>query len=90
MRCYVIKGVELQPCQAGRTAFRSLATSSFTGQKRFKTVLLEQGLAPQTLINTISTGHYLFLIECARAYALSVYKPRKLADMREAAAGLSA
>src|ERR1700747_734281 len=33
---------------------------------------------------------YLFLIELARAYALSVYKSPKLADMREAAAGLSA
>jgi thiaminase/transcriptional activator TenA len=32
---------------------------------------------------------YLFLIEFARAYALSVYKAPKLADMREAAAGLS-
>src|SRR5258707_3189732 len=33
---------------------------------------------------------YLFLIEFARAYALSVYKSPKLAYMREAAAGLSA
>jgi len=33
---------------------------------------------------------YLFLTEFARAYALSVYKSPKLADMREAAAGLSA
>src|SRR5258707_14633902 len=33
---------------------------------------------------------YLFLIEFARAYALSVYKSPKLDDMREAAAGLSA
>jgi len=33
---------------------------------------------------------YLFLIEFARAYALSVYKSPKLADMREAAAGLAA
>jgi len=33
---------------------------------------------------------YLFLIEFARAYALSVYKSPTLADMREAAAGLSA
>src|SRR5438270_12329314 len=33
---------------------------------------------------------YLFLIEFARAYALSVYKSPKLADMREAADGLSA
>ena len=33
---------------------------------------------------------YLFLIEFARAYALSVYKSARLADMREAASGLSA
>ncbi len=33
---------------------------------------------------------YLFLIEFARAYALSAYKSLKLADMHEAAAGLSA
>jgi thiaminase (transcriptional activator TenA) len=33
---------------------------------------------------------YLFLIEFARAYALSVYKSPKLADKREAAAGLAA
>jgi thiaminase/transcriptional activator TenA len=33
---------------------------------------------------------YLFLIEFARAYALSIYKSPTLADMREAAAGLSA
>jgi thiaminase/transcriptional activator TenA len=33
---------------------------------------------------------YLFLIEFARAYALSVYKSPELADMREAAAGLAA
>ncbi len=32
----------------------------------------------------------MFLIEFARAYVLSVYKSPKLADMREAAAGLSA
>jgi thiaminase/transcriptional activator TenA len=33
---------------------------------------------------------YLFLVEFARANALAVYKSPKLADMREAAAGLSA
>src|SRR5215510_12754358 len=33
---------------------------------------------------------YLFLIEFARAYALSVYKSPQLADMREAASGLAA
>ena len=33
---------------------------------------------------------YLFLIEFARAYALSVYKAPTLADMREGAAGIAA
>lgn len=33
---------------------------------------------------------YLFLIEFARAYALAVYKAPTLADMRDAAAGISA
>jgi thiaminase/transcriptional activator TenA len=33
---------------------------------------------------------YLFLIEFARAYALAVYKAPSLADMRDAAAGISA
>src|SRR5256885_13671256 len=33
---------------------------------------------------------YLFLIEFARAYAVAVYKSPQLADMREAASGLSA
>jgi thiaminase/transcriptional activator TenA len=33
---------------------------------------------------------YLFLIEFARAYALAIYKAPELADMREAAAALSA
>src|ERR1700737_4122829 len=33
---------------------------------------------------------YFFLFDVVRAYALSVYKSPKLADMREAAAGLSA
>ncbi|MCW2307434.1 thiaminase II [Rhodobium gokarnense] len=33
---------------------------------------------------------YLFLIHFARAYALAVYKGRNLADMRAAAAGISA
>jgi thiaminase/transcriptional activator TenA len=33
---------------------------------------------------------YLFLIEFARAYALSVYKSPTLADMREASAGVAA
>src|SRR3979490_121587 len=52
------------------------------------------GLAAGTLAETAFRHYlvqdYLFLIEFARAYALAVYKSPKLADMREAAAGLTA
>jgi thiaminase/transcriptional activator TenA len=52
------------------------------------------GMADGTL-NEAAFRHYLvqdylFLIEFARAYALAVYKSVRLADMREAAYGLSA
>jgi len=41
-------------------------------------------------VSSLPRSGYLFLTEFARAYALSVYKSPKLADMREEAAGLSA
>src|SRR6266550_5076452 len=51
---------------------------------------LADGSLPKAAFRHYLVQDYLFLIEFARAYALSVYKSPKLADMREAAAGLSA
>src|SRR4029079_2794671 len=53
-----------------------------------------EGLAdrslPEAAFRHYLVQDYLFLIEFARAYALAVYKSPTLADMREAADGLSA
>ena len=51
---------------------------------------LAEGSLPEAAFRHYLVQDYLFLIEFARAYALSVYKSPKLADMRESAAGLSA
>src|SRR4051812_3814908 len=51
---------------------------------------LADGSLPEKAFRRYLIQDYLFLIEFARAYALSVYKSVRLADMREAAAGLSA
>src|SRR5687768_16602408 len=51
---------------------------------------LADGSLPEVAFRHYLIQDYLFLIEFARAYALSVYKSPGLADMREAAAGLSA
>lgn len=51
---------------------------------------LADGSLPEPAFRRYLVQDYLFLIEFARAYALAVYKSSKLADMREAAAGLSA
>jgi thiaminase/transcriptional activator TenA len=51
---------------------------------------LADGSLPETAFRHYLVQDYLFLIEFARAYALAVYKSPVLADMREAAAGLSA
>jgi len=51
---------------------------------------MADGSLPEAAFRHYLVQDYLFLIEFARAYALSVYKSPKLADMREAAAGLSA
>jgi thiaminase/transcriptional activator TenA len=48
------------------------------------------GSLPEAAFRHYLVQDYLFLIEFARAYALSVYKSPTLADMREAASGLSA
>jgi thiaminase/transcriptional activator TenA len=51
---------------------------------------LADGSLPEAAFRHYLVQDYLFLIEFARAYALSVYKSSTLADMREATAGLSA
>ena len=51
---------------------------------------LADGTLPAASFRHYLIQDYLFLIEFARAYALAVYKSPRLADMREAAAGLSA
>jgi thiaminase/transcriptional activator TenA len=51
---------------------------------------MADGSLPEAAFRHYLVQDYLFLIEFARAYALSVYKSLTLADMREGAAGLSA
>jgi thiaminase/transcriptional activator TenA len=51
---------------------------------------MADGSLPQAAFRHYLVQDYLFLIEFARAYALAVYKSPDLADMREAAAGISA
>jgi thiaminase/transcriptional activator TenA len=51
---------------------------------------LADGTLVEAALRTYLVQDYLFLIEFARAYALAVYKAPRLADMREAASGLSA
>ncbi len=51
---------------------------------------MADGSLPEASFRHYLVQDYLFLIEFARAYALAVYKSLHLADMREAAAGLSA
>ena len=51
---------------------------------------IADGTLPEAAFRHYLVQDYLFLIEFARAYALAIYKSPKLADMREAAAGLSA
>jgi hypothetical protein len=50
---------------------------------------MADGSLAETAFRHYLVQDYLFLIEFARAYAVAVYKSPKLADMREAAAGLS-
>ena len=58
-------------------------------EHRFTNALADGSLA-EAAFRRYLVQDYLFLIEFARAYALAVYKSPKLADMRDAAAGLSA
>src|ERR1700682_3755823 len=61
---------------------------AYTGH-RFTDAMVD-GSLPEAAFRHYLVQDYLFLIEFARAYALAVYKSPQLADMREAAAGLSA
>src|SRR6202011_67820 len=54
------------------------------------TIGMADGTLTEAAFRHYLVQDYLFLIEFARAYAVAVYKSPKLADMREAAAGLSA
>ena len=65
------------------TEWRAYAEHSFTNA-------MADGSLPEAAFRHYLVQDYLFLIEFARAYALSVYKSPKLSDMREGAAGLSA
>lgn len=51
---------------------------------------MADGSLPEAAFRHYLVQDYLFLIEFARAYALSVYKSPTLDDMREGAGGLSA
>jgi thiaminase (transcriptional activator TenA) len=51
---------------------------------------MADGSLPQPAFRHYLVQDYLFLIEFARAYALAVYKAPTVADMREAAAAVSA
>src|SRR6476619_5123102 len=51
---------------------------------------MANGSLPEAAFRHYLVQDYLFLIEFACAYALSVYKSPSLADMREGAAGVSA
>jgi thiaminase/transcriptional activator TenA len=51
---------------------------------------MADGTLPEAAFRHYLVQDYLFLIEFARAYALSVYKSPTLDDMREGMAGLSA
>jgi len=51
---------------------------------------MADGSLPEAGFRHYLVQDYLFLIEFARAYALAVYKAPTLADMRDAAAGISA
>jgi thiaminase/transcriptional activator TenA len=76
------------------TFFERLKTQASAEWRAYTTHPFTAGLADGTLPDAAFRHYlvqdYLFLIEFARAYALAVYKSPELADMREAAAGLSA
>src|SRR6188508_3412369 len=68
---------------AASTEWRAYTEHPFTNA-------LADGSLTEAAFRHYLVQDYLFLIEFARAYALAVYKSPQLADMRDAAAGLSA
>jgi len=68
---------------AAATEWRAYTENSFTEG-------MGDGTLPEPAFRHYLVQDYLFLIEFARAYALAIYKSPRLADMREASAGLSA
>jgi thiaminase/transcriptional activator TenA len=74
--------------------FERLKTAASAEWRAYTEHRFTNGLADGSLAEAAFRHYlvqdYLFLIEFARAYALAVYKSPRLADMREAAAGLSA
>jgi thiaminase/transcriptional activator TenA len=68
---------------AAAAEWRAYVEHPFTGA-------MADASLPQPAFRRYLVQDYLFLIEFARAYALAVYKAPQLADMREAAAALSA
>jgi thiaminase/transcriptional activator TenA len=97
-RCFVKKAIEIRGIEQVRqeimSFFERLKTEASAEWRAYTEHPFTAGLADGTLPGTAFRHYlvqdYLFLIEFARAYALSVYKAPKLADMREAAAGLLA
>jgi TENA/THI-4/PQQC family len=83
-----------QPGQEPMRFFERLKTAASAEWRVYTehpfTNAMADGLLAETAFRHYLVQDYLFLIEFARAYALAVYKSPKLADMREAAAGLSA
>ena len=69
--------------QAAPAEWRAYTEHAFTDA-------LADGSLAEAAFRHYLVQDYLFLIEFARAYALAVYKSPELADMREAAGGLSA
>ena len=74
--------------------FRKLKQSSGEEWTAYTEHQFTEGLAdgslPQAAFKEYLVQDYLFLIEFARAYAVAVYKSPTLADMRQAAGGISA
>src|SRR5205807_7348184 len=74
--------------------FERLKTAASAEWRAYTEHPFTEGLADGSLTEAAFRHYlvqdYLFLIEFARAYALAVYKAPQLADMREAAAALSA